>query len=61
VLEHAYAEIIHGLPDDLKGAVPIWDQIHFESFHSEFVAGIPLDIWDEMLQLKGDGSHGESR
>ena len=52
VLEHAYAEIIHGLPDDLKGIVPTWDQIPFESFHSEFVGSIPLDTWDGMLQLK---------
>ena len=52
VLEHAYAEIIHDLPAELKGAVPIWDQIHFESFHSEFVDSVPLDTWDEMLQLK---------
>lgn len=52
ILEHAYAEIIHGLPDDLKPIVPIWDQIHFESFHSEFVNRIDLDTWDEMLQLK---------
>ncbi|MEZ4556139.1 MAG: DUF4037 domain-containing protein [Caldilineaceae bacterium] len=51
VLEHAYAEIIHNLPADLKPVVPIWDQIHFESFHSEFVDRIDLDTWDEMLQL----------
>jgi len=58
VLEHAYAEIIQGLPDEIKGAVPIWDQIPFESFHSRFVDSIPLDTWDQMLQLRDDGSHG---
>ena len=57
VLEHAYAEIIHNLPADLKPVVPIWDQIHFESFHSEFVDRIDLDTWDEMLQLKPKSNH----
>ncbi len=52
VLEHAYAEIIHKLPAELKPIVPTWDQIHFESFHSEFVDRIDLDTWDQMLQLK---------
>jgi hypothetical protein len=51
VLEHAYAEIIHNLPAELKPIVPIWDQIHFESFHSEFVDRIDLETWDRMLLL----------
>ncbi len=54
VLEHAYAEIIHGLPDELKPIVPIWDQIHFESFHSQFVDRIDLETWDRMILLKNE-------
>jgi hypothetical protein len=52
LLEHAYAEIIQGLPDDIKTIVPVWDQVYMEAFHSGFVAGLNLDTWDEMLQLR---------
>ena len=51
LLEHAYAEILQGLPDDIKPIVPVWDQIYMEEFHSGFVAGLDLDTWDGMLQL----------
>jgi hypothetical protein len=51
LLEHAYAEIIQGLPADLQTIVPVWDQIYLERFHSGFVAGLDLDTWDGMLQL----------
>ena len=37
LMEHAYAEIIQALPDDIKTVVPVWDQIYLEAFHSEFV------------------------
>jgi hypothetical protein len=50
-LEHAYAEILHGLPADLHGLTPIWEQIYWEQNHSCFVAGLPLDEWDHMLNL----------
>ncbi len=52
LLEHAYAEIIQGLPDEIKTIVPVWDQIYMEEFHSGFVASLDLATWDEMLQLK---------
>ncbi len=53
VLEHAYAEIIQGLPDEIKKIVPVWDQIYLEAFHSEYVDGLELKEWDHILGLKG--------
>lgn len=52
LMEHAYAEILQGLPTELQCVVPIWDQVYMEEFHSGFVAGLELATWDEMLQLK---------
>jgi hypothetical protein len=52
LLEHAYAEIIQGLPTEIQTIVPVWDQIYFEQFHSGFVAGIDLATWDSMLLLE---------
>ena len=52
LMEHAYAEIIQGLPDEIKTVVPVWDQVYMEEFHSGFVSGLDLATWDEMLQLK---------
>ena len=52
LMEHAYAEIIQGLPDEIKPIVPVWDQIYFESFHSQFVDSVDLASWDEILHLK---------
>jgi hypothetical protein len=52
LMEHAYAEIIHALPDDIKTVVPVWDQIYLESFHSGYVATLDMATWDEVLQLK---------
>ena len=51
LLEHAYAELIQGLPDEIKSVVPIWEQIYFEEFHSGFVGGLDLAEWDAILQL----------
>lgn len=51
LLEHAYAEIIQGLPASLKTVVPVWDQIHLETFHSGYVDTIDLDHWDQLLNL----------
>lgn len=56
LLEHAYAEIIQGLPTELQTVVPVWDQIYMEEFHSGFVAGLDMERWDEMLQLKTRGT-----
>lgn len=51
ILEHAYAEIIQGLPDGIKTVVPIWDQIYMERFHSGYVDTIPIGTWDSVLNL----------
>ena len=52
LLEHAYAEILHGLPEDLRGLVPVWEQVHWEANHSQYVAGLELEAWDGMLNLR---------
>jgi hypothetical protein len=52
LMEHAYAEIIQGLPNEIKTIVPVWDQIYMEAFHSAFVDSLEMGTWDEMLQLK---------
>jgi len=52
LMEHAYAEIIQGLPPEIKTIVPVWDQIYFESFHSDFVGKLDLATWDDILHLK---------
>lgn len=54
LMEHAYAEILQKLPAEIQHVVPIWDQVYMEEFHSGFVAGLDLDTWDEMLQLKAE-------
>ena len=51
LLEHAYAEIIQGLPEEVKGVVPVWDQIYLEQFHSRYVDGLDLPAWDRLLGL----------
>ena len=51
IMEHAYAELIQNLPDEIKTVVPIWDQIHLEEFHSGYVDSISLDEWDQILNL----------
>jgi hypothetical protein len=52
LLEHVYAEILHGLPADLRGLVPVWEQVHWEANHSQYVAGLELATWDGLLNLK---------
>lgn len=54
ILEHAYAEIIQGLPAELKTVVPVWDQIYMERFHSGYVDTVGLDTWDSVLNLVSD-------
>lgn len=51
ILEHAYAEIIQGLPADIKTVVPVWDQIYMEQFHSGYVDTVGLETWDSVLNL----------
>jgi hypothetical protein len=52
LLEHAYAEIIQRLPDEIKDVVPVWDQIYLEQFHSRYVDGLDLAAWDRLLGLR---------
>jgi hypothetical protein len=51
LLEHAYAEIIQSLPDEIKEIVPVWDQVYLEQFHSRYVDGLNLAAWDRLLGL----------
>lgn len=50
--EHAYAEIIQGLPAEIQTIVPVWDQVYMERMHSGYVAGLDLQTWDDILNLK---------
>lgn len=52
LMEHAYAEIIQGLPPQIKPIVPVWDQIYMESFHAGYVDSVDMHTWDEILQLR---------
>lgn len=52
LLENAYAELIKSLPDEIKTLVPVWDQIHFEEFHSAYVDSLDIDTWRELLNLR---------
>lgn len=54
LMEHAYAEILKQLPRELAIAVPIWDQIYFEGWHSGYVAGMEMDVWDGLLNLRAE-------
>lgn len=51
LLEYAYAALIKQSPPEIKGQVPVWDQIHWESFHSRYVDGLDLNTWRELLNL----------
>lgn len=55
LLEHAYAELIQGLPTELQGVVPQWDQVPLEAFHSRYVASLDLEVWDRLLCLECEG------
>ena len=52
LLESAYAELIQKCPAEIKGIVPEWEQVHWESFHSGFVDGVDLATWRRMLVLE---------
>lgn len=51
LLEHAYAEIIKGVPAEIKTVVPMWDQIYLEQFHSGYVNTLDMDTWHGLLNL----------
>ncbi len=52
LLENAYAELIKSCPDEIKGIVPQWEQVHWEGFHSRFVDGVDIKDWRRMLLLE---------
>ncbi|MBM3636363.1 MAG: DUF4037 domain-containing protein [Alphaproteobacteria bacterium] len=52
LLEYAYAELIRRCPTEIQGIVPEWEQVHWEGFHSKFVAGVNLTDWRRMLVLE---------
>ncbi|HCV24333.1 MAG TPA: DUF4037 domain-containing protein [Candidatus Latescibacteria bacterium] len=52
LLEHAYGAILQKLPEDVVHHVPCWDQIPLEEFHTGYVATLPIDEWDSILNLK---------
>ncbi|MEJ5249061.1 MAG: DUF4037 domain-containing protein [Caldilinea sp.] len=51
LLEHAYAEILHQLPAELRAIVPVWEQVHWEANHSQYVASLDMATWDGLLNL----------
>ena len=51
LLEHAYAEIIQSIPEEIRAVVPVWDQIYLERFHSDYVSHLSLAEWDSLLGL----------
>ena len=52
LLESAYAELIQKCPSEIRTLVPQWEQVHWESFHSGFVADVDLSDWRRMLVLE---------
>ncbi len=52
LLESAYAELIKKCPSEIKGIVPQWEQVHWESFHSTFVDGVDIGDWRRALVLE---------
>ena len=52
LLESAYAELIKKCPPEIKGTVPQWEQVHWESFHSSFVDGVNMNDWRRALVLE---------
>jgi hypothetical protein len=52
LLEHAYAELVKSVPDEIKTVVPIWDQIYLEQFHSGYVNTLDMDTWHGLLNLR---------
>ena len=56
LMEHAYAELIQKLPAEIKTVVPVWDQVHWERFHSGYVATLDMETWDRLSNLTPLGS-----
>lgn len=54
LMERAYAEILKQLPSELTPIVPVWDQVHWESFHSSYVATLDMPTWQGLLNLRAE-------
>ena len=52
LLEHAYAEIVHRLPPELRGMTPVWEQVYWEQNHANYVASLEMETWDGLLNLR---------
>jgi hypothetical protein len=52
LLERAYAEILQQLPAEIVPIIPVWDQVFWESFHSQYVSEIDMGTWQGLLNLK---------
>jgi hypothetical protein len=55
LLERAYAEILKQLPEEIVSIVPVWDQIYWESFHSDYVSMLDMATWQGLLNLRPVG------
>jgi hypothetical protein len=51
LMESAYAEILRGLPTEIRLIVPVWDQVPFERYHAGYVAELDQDTWRGLLNL----------
>jgi hypothetical protein len=56
LMERAYAEILKQLPEGIVSTVPVWDQVFWESFHSQYVVGVDMATWQGLLNLRPAGS-----
>ena len=54
LLEHAYVELLKQIPAEIRAIVPMGEQAYLESYHTNYAADIPIEDWDEILNLKSD-------
>lgn len=51
LMEHAYAEILKQLPEDIRNIIPLWDQVFLERFVVDYVANLDRPTWHAALNL----------
>ena len=49
---YVFAELLQRYPEEIHTVVPEWVQVQLESFHSGWVAGLPVAEWNAILNLK---------
>ena len=49
--EHAYKVLLDKVSDEVRGIVPLWDQIYLEKFVVGYVHSISQEAWDGALNL----------